>query len=205
MIRPIVAAVKIVASAITIAFGGSVGREGPIVQIGAAMGSTLGQWLRFSPQRLRTLIGCGAAAGIAATFNAPIAGAFFALEILLRDFALVTFSPIIVASGHGHRGQPRVPGRHPGLPRARASCISGPQELPFFLVLGLLVGLLAVVYVRTLYATEDAFERLPVPPWLQAGAGRDAAGRAAASGFPRSTASATAPWSRPWTATWSGT
>ncbi len=63
IIRPVVAAVKITASAITIAFGGSVGREGPIVQIGAAMGSSLGQWLRFSPQRLRTLIGCGAAAG----------------------------------------------------------------------------------------------------------------------------------------------
>ncbi|NCQ35516.1 chloride channel protein, partial [bacterium] len=98
VIRPIVAAVKILASAITIACGGSVGREGPIVQIGAGMASTIGQWLRFSPQRLRTLIGCGAAAGIAATFNAPIAGAFFALEILMRDFALVTFSPIIVSS-----------------------------------------------------------------------------------------------------------
>jgi len=98
IIRPVVAAVKIVASALTIAFGGSVGREGPIVQIGAAMGSTIGQWLRFSPQRLRTLIGCGAAAGIAATFNAPIAGVFFALEILMRDFAVRTFSPVIVAS-----------------------------------------------------------------------------------------------------------
>jgi hypothetical protein len=93
-----VAAVKIVASALTIAFGGPVGREGPIVQIGAGLGSTLGQQLRYSPQRLRTLIACGAAAGIAATFNAPIAGAFFALEILTRDFAVVTFSPIIVAS-----------------------------------------------------------------------------------------------------------
>ncbi|PIE75412.1 chloride channel protein, partial [bacterium DOLJORAL78_65_58] len=96
VIRPVVAAVKITASAITIAFGGSVGREGPIVQIGAAMGSSLGQWLHFSPQRLRTLIGCGAAAGIAATFNAPIAGTFFALEILMRDFAVRTFSPVIV-------------------------------------------------------------------------------------------------------------
>lgn len=88
VIRPIVAAVKITTSAITIGFGGSVSREGPIVQIGAALASTLGQVLRFSPQRLRVMIGCDAAAGIAATFNAPIAGAFFALEVLLREFAV---------------------------------------------------------------------------------------------------------------------
>ena len=166
VIRPVVAAVKIVASALTIGFGGSVGREGPIVQIGAAMGSSLGQWLRFSPQRLRTLIGCGAAAGIAATFNAPIAGTFFALEILMRDFALVTFSPIIVAAVTATAVSREFLGDTPSFPTPEF-VLSGPQELPFFLVMGLLVGLLAVAYVRTLYASEDAFERLPVPLWLQ--------------------------------------
>jgi CIC family chloride channel protein len=166
VIRPIVAAVKIIASAITIAFGGSVGREGPIVQIGAAMGSTLGQWLRFSPQRLRTLIGCGAAAGIAATFNAPIAGAFFALEILLRDFAVRTFSPIIVASVVATAVSREFLGDTPAFP-VPGFVITGYQELPFFLVLGLLVGLVAVIYVRTLYASEDAFEKLPVPAWIK--------------------------------------
>jgi len=166
VIRPVVALVKITASAITIGFGGSVGREGPIVQIGAAMGSSLGQWLRFSPQRLRTLIGCGAAAGIAATFNAPIAGAFFALEILLRDFALVTFSPIIIAAVTATVISREFLGDTPAFP-VPAFEYSGPQELPFFLVMGLLVGLLAVAYVRTVYAGEDAFARLPVPAWLQ--------------------------------------
>jgi CIC family chloride channel protein len=166
VIRPVVAAVKITASAITIGFGGSVGREGPIVQIGAAMGSTLGQWLRFSPQRLRTLIGCGAAAGIAATFNAPIAGSFFALEILLRDFAVATFSPIIVAAVTATAVSREFLGDTPAFP-VPEFVLGGPQELPFFLVMGFLVGLLAVVYVRTLYASEDAFERLPVPLWLQ--------------------------------------
>lgn len=166
VIRPVVAAVKIVASAMTIAFGGSVGREGPIVQIGAAMGSTLGQWLRFSPQRLRTLIGCGAAAGIAATFNAPIAGAFFALEILLRDFAIRTFSPIIVASVVATAVSREFLGDTPAFP-VPGFVINGYHELPFFLLMGLLVGLVAVVYVRTLYASEEAFEKLPVPPWIK--------------------------------------
>ena len=166
VIRPIVAAVKIVASAVTIGCGGSVGREGPIVQIGAAMGSSLGQWLRFSPQRLRTLIGCGAAAGIAATFNAPIAGAFFALEILMRDFAVATFSPVIVAAVTATAVSREFLGEAPAF-HVPEFVLSGPQELPFFLLMGLLVGLLAVVYVRSLYATEDAFARLPVTPWLQ--------------------------------------
>ncbi len=166
VIRPIVAAVKILASAITIAFGGSVGREGPIVQIGAGMASTLGQWLRFSPQRLRTLIGCGAAAGIAATFNAPIAGVFFALEILMRDFAIVTFSPIIVSSVIATAVSREFLGSNPSF-QVPDFAIESSLELPFYLLLGLLVGLLAIVYVRTLYATEDAFERMPVPPWIK--------------------------------------
>lgn len=166
VIRPVVAAVKIVASAITIAFGGSVGREGPIVQIGAAMGSSLGQWLRFSPQRLRTLIGCGAAAGISATFNAPIAGAFFALEILMRDFAVRTFSPVIVASVVATAVSREYLGDTPAFP-VPGFVMNGAQELPLYLILGLLVGLVAVGYVRTLYAAEDAFEKLPAPEWIK--------------------------------------
>ncbi|MFO7654627.1 MAG: chloride channel protein [Candidatus Krumholzibacteriia bacterium] len=166
VIRPVVAAVKITASAITIAFGGSVGREGPIVQIGSAMGSTLGQVLHFSPQRLRTMIGCGAAAGIAATFNAPIAGAFFALEILLRDFAVVTFAPIIVASVTATVVSRHFLGDTPAFPVPGFS-IQGYGELPLYLLMGLVVGLVAVVYVRTLYASERWFERLRVPAWIK--------------------------------------
>ena len=80
-IRPVVALVKALASSISIGSGGSVGREGPIVQIGSAIGSSLGQWLKLSHDRIRNLVACGAAAGIAATFNAPIAGVVFALEV----------------------------------------------------------------------------------------------------------------------------
>ena len=83
-IRPRVVLVKSLASSVCIASGGSVGREGPIAQIGSALGSLIGQLLKLSEDRVRTLVACGAAGGIAATFNAPIAGAVFALEVLLR-------------------------------------------------------------------------------------------------------------------------
>src|SRR5208337_1244103 len=97
-IRPRVAFVKAIASSITIGTGGSVGREGPIVQIGASLGSTLGRFFKVSPTRMKTFVGCGAAAGIAAAFNAPIAGALFAVEILLGDFTFMQFSPIVISS-----------------------------------------------------------------------------------------------------------
>ncbi|MDX1709155.1 MAG: chloride channel protein, partial [Desulfobacterales bacterium] len=98
VIRKRVVVIKSLASAISISTGGSVGREGPIVQIGSAIGSVLGQFMKVSPDRMRTLVGCGAAAGIAATFNAPIAGSMFALEVILGDFGLATFSPIVISS-----------------------------------------------------------------------------------------------------------
>jgi CIC family chloride channel protein len=90
--------VRFVTNALSIAVGGSVGPEGPVIELGSGLGSATGQWLRLSPERIRTLVGCGAAAGLAAAFNAPIAGAIFALEIVLKDFAVVTFSPIIASA-----------------------------------------------------------------------------------------------------------
>jgi CIC family chloride channel protein len=166
VIRPIVAAVKIIASAVTIACGGSVGREGPIVQIGASLASSLGQAFGFSPQRLRTMIGCGAAAGIAATFNAPIAGAFFALEILLRDFAVVTFAPIIVSSVVATAVSRHFLGDTPAFPVPGFE-MHGPAELPLYLVLGLIVGLVSLLYVRSLYFAEEQMARIPFPAPLK--------------------------------------
>ena len=95
-IRPRVALVKSLASSICIGSGGSVGREGPIVQIGSSLGSTVGQVFKVPTMTQRTMVGCGAAAGIAATFNAPIAGVLFAIEVLLRDVSLRSFLPIIL-------------------------------------------------------------------------------------------------------------
>ena len=97
-IRPRVVIVKSLASSICIASGGSVGREGPIAQIGSALGSIVGQVLKLSEDRVRTLVACGAAGGIAATFNAPIAGAVFALEVLLRRFGSVYFGAVVISA-----------------------------------------------------------------------------------------------------------
>ena len=97
-IRKRVAFVKIIASAVCIGSGGSVGREGPIVQIGSSIGSSIAQLFKSSGPQHRTMVGCGAAAGIAATFNAPIAGVLFALEVLLGDFGLAAFSPVVLSS-----------------------------------------------------------------------------------------------------------
>ena len=92
------AVVKSLASSITIGSGGSAGREGPIVQIGSAIGSTIGQALNLSDDRISNLVACGAAAGIAATFNAPIAGVIFALEVILGRFSVRNFSTVVVSA-----------------------------------------------------------------------------------------------------------
>ena len=97
-IRPTVAVVKALASAVCIGSGGSAGREGPIVQIGSSIGSSVGQALRLSDDRVRNLVGCGAAAGIAATFNAPIAGVMFALEVILGNFGVRQLSTVVIAA-----------------------------------------------------------------------------------------------------------
>jgi CIC family chloride channel protein len=97
-IRPRVAVVKALASSVCIGTGGSVGREGPIAQIGSALGSTVGQLLNLSDERVRNLVACGAAGGIAATFNAPIAGALFALEVILGQFHATYFGAVVISA-----------------------------------------------------------------------------------------------------------
>jgi len=97
-IRPRVAVAKLLASSLCIASGGSVGREGPVIQIGSSIGSTVGQFLKVNAQRTKVFVACGAAAGIAAAFNAPMAGALFSVEIILGDFGVAQFSPIVISS-----------------------------------------------------------------------------------------------------------
>ena len=166
-IRPRVVLAKLVASGICIGSGGSVGREGPIVQIGSALGSAIGQWLRIDRERLRTLVGCGAAAGIAATFNAPIAGALFAVEIILGDFGVAQFSPIVISSVVGTVVSQHYLGDFPAfvLP---AYSMEHPYELFAYAGLGILAGLVALGFVRTLYASEDLFEKFRVVPPIRA-------------------------------------
>lgn len=165
--RPRVAVAKLLASALTIGSGGSSGREGPIVQIGSAIGSTVGQALRVSGRRLRTLVGCGAAGGIAAAFNAPIAGALFALEIILGDFGISHFSPIVISSVTATVISRYHYGDFPAFQAPPYHLVSA-WELPIYAILGVLAGVIAVLYARTLHRAEDLFERkVPGPEWLK--------------------------------------
>lgn len=170
-IRPRVAGAKAVASALTIGSGGAAGTEGPIIQIGAAIGSGFGQWLRLSLNDTRVMIGCGAAAGIAAIFNAPIAGVLFAVEVLLRDISLRSFVPIIIAAVmsttvtqafRGH-SDPLFPvGKQLFGFRTEPVYDFSAWELGNYIVLGLVCGLAAIAFVKLLYGTEDLFRKLPL-------------------------------------------
>ncbi len=161
-IRPRVVLAKMFASGISIASGGSVGREGPIVQIGSAIGSTVGQWLGVGERRLRTLVGCGAAAGIAGTFNAPVAGALFSVEIILGDFGVTQFSPIVISSVAATVVSRHFLGDFPAF-EVPAYSLQSPFELLAYTVLGLLAGLVALLFTRVLYGAEDLFDGLRIP------------------------------------------
>lgn len=170
VIRPRVVAVKALASAISIGSGGSVGREGPIVQIGSALGSTLGQLLGVSAAQLRTLVGCGAAAGVSATFNAPIAGALFAAEVVVGNFAVTQLSPIVISSVVATVVSRFFLGNHPAFPVPEYELVS-PFELAPYMLVGLAAGLVALAFMFSLYRTEDFFDRTPVPEPLRAALG----------------------------------
>ncbi len=170
VIRPRVVGVKTLASALTIASGGSVGREGPIVQIGSALGSTIGQMLRLPARQLRTLVGCGAAAGIAATFNAPIAGALFAVEVILVDFAAAQFSPIVISSVVATVVSRFFLGDFPAFAVPSYELVS-PLELPFYMIVGVVAAGVGLAFTTVLYAAEDGFERLRFPAPLKAALG----------------------------------
>ncbi|MDJ0322707.1 chloride channel protein [Cryobacterium sp. PH31-AA6] len=167
-----VAIVKSLASAITIGSGGSVGREGPIVQIGSALGSSLGRAARMPESHLRTLVACGAAGAIAATFNAPIAGVFFALELLLRDFAARSFGVVVLSSVTASIVGRSLLGDHPFLTLPTFTIVD-PSEFALFAVLGLAAGLTGVGFTKILYAVEDACDWAwrGKPEWLRPVAG----------------------------------
>lgn len=162
-LRPRLVLATTIASGITIGSGGSVGREGPIVQIGSALGSTIGQWLKMDARRIRTLVGCGAAAGIAATFNAPVAGALFAAELILGDFGVSQFSPIVVASVAATAVSRHFLGAVPAFEIPSYS-LASPYEFLIYAVLGILAALVSVVFIRVVTLGEDAFDRVRLPP-----------------------------------------
>jgi CIC family chloride channel protein len=164
MIRPIVAAVKSLASAISIGTGAAVGREGPIIQIGASLGSSLGQFITMAPWQRITLVAAGAGAGIAATFNTPIGGVMFAIELMLPEISARTFLPVALATGMATFIGRIFLGLQPAFAVPEALLNSDrPASLTALLLyalLGALMGLAATAFIKGLSLAEDIFENI---------------------------------------------
>lgn len=165
-IRPIVVLVKTVASIVSISTGFSVGREGPIAQIGASLGSSVGQILRMPEVRIKNLVACGAAAGIAGVFNTPIAGVMFASEVILRDFAASSLSTIVVAAVSSSIISRIYLGDHPSF-MVPSFGLQNPMEIFLYFILGILSAGIAIAFVKILEWWENRFESWRFPEWLK--------------------------------------
>lgn len=170
IIRPRVVLAKLLASAIYIASGGSVGREGPVIQIGSAVGSTIGQFLRVNTRRMRTFVACGAASGIAAAFNAPVAGALFAVEVILGDFAVPQFSAVVVSSVMATVISRHFLGDFPAFHAPHYS-LNSPYELIFYVILGFLAAGVALMFIKLLYKSEEIFDNIKWNEYYKTGLG----------------------------------
>jgi H+/Cl- antiporter ClcA len=159
-IEPRVAILKPISAAIAIGTGGPFGAEGPIIQTGGAIGSLVGQVLHTTAVERKVLLACGAAAGMSATFNTPIAGVILAIELLLFEFKSRSFIPLVIASTLATAVHMQLLGRGPMF-TVSAMDFGVPRALPFYLVLGPLCGLAAVGLSKALYWVEDLFEKLP--------------------------------------------
>ena len=160
-IQPRVAILKPISAAIAIGTGGPFGAEGPIIQTGGAVGSLVGQIFHTTASERKVLLACGAAAGMSATFNTPIAGVILAIELLLFEFKARSFIPLVIASTLATAVHMQLLGAGPMF-TVTAMDFRVPQALPFYLVLGVVCGLAAVGFSKLLYWTEDQFEKLPI-------------------------------------------
>src|ERR1700733_2718569 len=177
--RPQVALVKALASALCIGSGGSVGREGPIVQIGSALASGIGQWVRMPESRLRILVACGAAGGISATFNAPITGVFFGVEIILREFSIDAMFTVMLSAMLADAVAIPFLGSRPflnGFPAGIA--LHHPRNYLLIAVLAVLAALIGLVFKTVVYKMEDLWDRVwkNRPEWARPAAGGIALG-----------------------------
>jgi chloride channel protein, CIC family len=175
IIRPRTVGLRTLTAAVTIGSGGSVGREAPIAQIGAAIGSVVGQFLKVTASRMRIFVACGAAGGIAAVFNAPIGGVFFSLEVLLGDFAAATFAPIVVASVVSTTVSRLLLG-NVLIFQVPPFILAGFQDLVLSAVLGAFCGLAATFFMRGLESAEKQFSSSRIPLWARAAVGGGATG-----------------------------
>ncbi len=165
-----VGAARAVTASITIGSGGSAGVEGPIITIGSAVASNVARLLRLPRQHMSTLVGCGAAAATAAIFNAPIAGVIFVLEVLLRDFSVRTFVPIILSSVFAVAVTQSLLGENQAvfnLPEAMEHYEVVLTEMPAYAVLGVLAGLVGAMFVVALPFAERQWDKVNVRPWLK--------------------------------------
>ena len=160
-IEPRVAILKPLSAAIAIGTGGPFGAEGPIIQTGGAFGSLVGQTVHTTASERKVLLACGAAAGMSATFNTPIAGVILAIELLLFEFKARSFIPLVIASTLATAVHMQLLGAGPMF-KVAAMDFGIPHALPFYLVLGVICGVAAVGFTKLLYWTEDLFEKLPV-------------------------------------------
>ncbi len=170
-IRFRVAPLKALISAVCIGSGGAAGREGPIVQIGASFGSSLGEYFELPPDKIKTLLGAGAAAGIAGTFNAPLAGVVFSMEVLLRKFEMEDFSPLVVAAVVGTAVANILFGEADPVFHIPEHQLVSYSELFLYLGLGIVGGAVALIYGNSLYKMEHLFENIPMPTALKASLG----------------------------------
>lgn len=157
-------------SLLTIGSGGSIGREGPMVQLAALAASLVGRFAHFDPPRLRLLVACGAAAGITSAYNAPIAGAFFVCEIVLGSIAMESFGPVVVASVVANIVMREFAGYKPPYEMPVFPAVAG-WEVLFFVALGLLCGAAAPQFLRLLELSKTQFRRLPAPLPVRLAAG----------------------------------
>jgi H+/Cl- antiporter ClcA len=160
-IQPRVAILKPISAAIAIGTGGPFGAEGPIIQTGGAVGSLIGQLVHTTASERKVLLACGAAAGMSATFNTPIAGVILAIELLLFEFKSRSFIPLVIASTIATAVHMQLLGAGPMF-KVAAMDFAITHALPFYLLLGAVCGLAAVGFSKLLYFTEDLFEKLPI-------------------------------------------
>ena len=153
-------------SAASISVGASVGREGPVVHLGAALSSFVATKLRLSRSQAVTLLGCGVASAVASSFNAPIAGVFFALEVVIGHYALSAFAPIVIAGVTGTIITRLYFGDFPAFIISDQTIVSF-WEFPAFALLGIVCAMSAVVFLRSCEFSADIFARIPVPAWLK--------------------------------------
>lgn len=164
-----------IVNALSIGAGASVGREGPAVHIGASLSGWLARRLHLTRSLTRTLLGCGVGAAVAASFNAPIAGALFASEVVVGHYALKAFAPIVIASVAGTALSRSHFGDFPAF-AFEIDILTSFWEFPAFVILGICSGVAAIIFMRAIFIAQDLAERMPTPSWARPAIGGLAVG-----------------------------